>query len=145
MVNLKETRHQLAHKYDIAAEDLDPSIIPILMAIDNMANRLEKSVNGFQHQSKQIETLMKQEAPPIYCDHPKTALILGIGKYGSIFLGISIFLSVFWMGLVMLKSNEKQYAHYKHIAKVIQFDEQSGSYFIRKEDYKKVEKGIVIK
>lgn len=145
MVNLKETRHQLAHKYDIAAEDLDPSIIPILMAIDNMANRLEKSVNGFQHQSKQIEILMKQQAPAIYCDHPKTALILGIGKYGSIVLAISIFLSVFWMGLVMLKSNEKQYTHYRQIAKVIQFDEQSGSYFIRKEDFRKVEKGIVIK
>lgn len=145
MVNLKETRHQLAHKYDIAAEDLDPSIIPILIVIDKMTNRLEQSVEGFKHQSTQIESLMQQQNPAIYCDHPKTALILGIGKYGSIFLAISIFLSVFWMGLVMLKSNEKQYNHYKHIAKIIQFDEQSGSYFIRKEDYKKVEKGIVIK
>ncbi len=90
MVNLKETRHQLAHKYDIATEDLAPSFIPILMAIDNMANRLEKSVVSFQHQSKQIESLMKQQVPPIYCDNPKTALIVGIGKYGSIALAIFI-------------------------------------------------------
>ena len=50
----------------------------------------------------------------IYCDKPKIALLVGIGKYDSITLLISLFLSLFWVGLVILKTNEQKYFHFEN-------------------------------
>ena len=87
---------------------------------------------------------MNQKVPQIYCDKPKTALLVGIGKYGSISLAISLFLSVFWIGLVVLKMNERKYAHFERLSEIIRYDKKTGSYFVEKNNYRKVQNGIIL-
>lgn len=122
MVNLIEARHILSLKYDIAAGDLDESIVPLMIGISKISDELEKSLVSYDLQVKNIEKLMNQKVPQIYCDKPKTALLVGIGKYGSISLAISIFLSTFWIGLVILKTNESKYLHLENLAEIVQYD-----------------------
>lgn len=145
MVDLVEARHKLSLKYDIAANDLDESIVPLMIGISRISEDLTKSLVSYEIQVKNIEKLMNQKVPQIYCDKPKTALLVGIGKYGSISLAVSIFLSVFWIGLVMLKTNESKFRHLKNLSKVVKFDEKSGRYFVEKHDFNKIETGIILK
>jgi hypothetical protein len=145
MVNLVEARHRLSLKYDVAAGDLDESIVPLMIGISKISDELEKSLVSYDLQVKNIEKLMNQKVPQIYCDKPKTALLVGIGKYGSISLAISIFLSVFWIGLVVIKTTEKKYEHLEKLSKIIKYDISSGSYFVEKEHFRKFEGGIILK
>ena len=145
MVNLVEARHILSLKYDIAAGDLDESIVPLMIGINKISDELKKSLVSYDLQVKNIEKLMNQKVPQIYCDKPKTALLVGIGKYGSISLAISMFLSVFWIGLVILKMRYSKYAHLEHLSKVVKFDTKSGQYFVEKGNTKKVSGGIILK
>ena len=144
MVNLVEARHTLSVKYDIAASDLDESIVPLMIGISKISDELEKSLISYEFQVKTIEKLMNQKTPQIYCDKPKTALLVGIGKYGSISLSISVFLSIFWIGLVSLKINEKKYSHFEKLAEFVKYDDKSGNYFVEKENYIKFKKGIIL-
>lgn len=73
------------------------------------------------------------------------AFVVGIGKYGSISLAISIFLSVFWIGLVTLKTNESKYSHLERLAKIVQCDSKTGSYFVKKSYFVKSKDGIILK
>ena len=59
-------------------------------------------------------------------------MLVGIGKYGNIALSISLFFSVFWIGLVILKTTDEKYTHYEKVASFIQYDTGSGGYFIEK-------------
>lgn len=145
MVDLVEARHKLSLKYDIAAKDLDESIVPLMIGISKISDELTKSLISYQNQAQNIEKLMNQKVPQIYCDKPKTALLVGIGKYGSISLAISVFLSIFWIGLVVLKTNERKYTHFENLSKVVKFDEKSGRYFVEKHDFTKIETGIILK
>jgi hypothetical protein len=145
MVDLVEARHKLSLKYDIAANDLDESIVPLMIGISKISDELTKSLIAYELQVKNIETLMNQKVPQIYCDKPKTALLVGIGKYGSISLAISILLSVFWIGLVVLKTNESKYLHLENLAKIVQYDSKTGSYFIEKSNFVKSKNGIILK
>ncbi len=88
-----------------------------------MSEELIKSLNTYELQAKNIKKLLTQKAPQIYCDKPKTALLVGIGKYSSISLAISIFLSVFWMGLVVLKTNKKRCSHLDKLSELVKYDE----------------------
>ena len=115
------------------------------IGISKISDELEKSLISYEHQVKNIEKLMSQKTPQIYCDKPKTALLVEIGKYGSIWLGISLFLSVFWIGLVILKTNETEFRHLENLSKYVKFDKKSGQYFIEKHDYNKNESGIILK
>jgi hypothetical protein len=144
MVDLVEARHRLSLKYDIAANDLDESIVPIMIGISKISDELTKSLISYQNQAQNIEKLMNQKVPQIYCDKPKTALLVGIGKNGSISLAISVFLSVFWIGLVVLKTNERKYAHFENLSEIIRYDKKSGSYFVEKNNYRKVQNGIIL-
>ena len=144
MVNLVEAKHILSLKYDIAAQDLDESVVPLMIGISKVSDELEKSLISYELQVKNIEKLMNQKVPQIYCDKPKTALLVGIGKYGSISLAVSLFLSVFGIGLVILKTNDAKYAHLENLAKVVQYDSKTGSYFVRKSNFAKSKDGIVL-
>lgn len=88
---------------------------------------------------------MNQKTPQIYCYKPKTALLVGIGKYGSISLAVSIFLTVFWIGLVLLKLNEEKYEHLENLSKVVKYDKQTKTYFVKKQNYRRIEDSILIK
>jgi hypothetical protein len=145
MVDLVQERHILSLKYDIAANDLDESIVPIMIGISKISDELTKSIVSYELQVKNIETLMNQKVPQIYCDKPKTALLLGIGKYGSISLAISVFLSVFWLGLVILKTNERKYEHFENLSEIVKYDPELNAYFVNKRDYKKLNDGIILK
>ena len=72
-------------------------------------------------------------------------MLVGIGKYGSIALSISLFFSVFWIGLVILKAHENQNNNYEKLSKIIQIEEKSGDFFIEKHHFKKVKNGIILK
>lgn len=76
---------------------------------------------------------------------PKTALLVGIRKYNSISMAISIFLSVFWLRLVILKTNELKYSHLENLAKIVQYDSITDSYFVKKSDFVKLKAGIILK
>jgi hypothetical protein len=144
MVDLVEARHKLSLKYDIAANDLDESIVPIMIGISKISDDLTKSLVSYELQMKNIEKLMNQKVSQIYCDKPKTALLIGIGKYGSISLSLSIFLSVFWIGLVMLKTTGRKYEHLEKLSKIVKYDDKSESYFISKADFRVINKGIIL-
>lgn len=144
MVNLVEARHLLSLKYDIAASDLDESIVPLMIGICKISDELEKSLISYDLQVKNVEKLMNQKIPQIYCDNPKSALLVGIGKYGSISLAISIFLSIFWIGLVILKTNEKRYSHFEKLSEFVKYDDKSGNYFVEKCNYRKVKNGVIL-
>ncbi len=145
MVDLIEAKHILSLKYDIAAGDLDESIVPLMIGISSISDDLKKSLIAYDVQIKNIEKLMNQKVPQIYCDKPKTALLVGIGKVGSIAMAVSIFLSVFWIGLVIMKTNESKYSHLEHLSKAVKFDTKSGQYFIEKGNFDKVDGGIILK
>jgi hypothetical protein len=145
MVDLIEARHKLSLKYDIAASDLDESIVPLMIGINKISEDLTKSLVSYEIQVTNIEKLMNQKTPQIYCDKPKTALMVGIGKYGSISLSLSIFLSVFWIGLVVLKTNESKYLHLQNLAKIVQYDSKTDSYFVKKSNFVKSKDGIILK
>ena len=145
MMDLVQARHKLSLTYDIAASDLDESIVPLMVAVNRMSEELTKSFNTYELQAKNIERLLTQKAPQIYCDKPKTALLVGIGKYGSISLAISIFLSVFWLGLIVLKINESKYLHLESLAKIVQCDSKTGTYFVKKSDFMRSKEGIILK
>ena len=145
MLQLKEEKHRLSTKYDFSTDDIDESIIPILVIVDNILSELSTAQQLIQGKVNTIEKLSGQSRPPIYCDKPKTALLVGIGKYGSIALSISLFLSVFWIGLVMLKTHESQNNDYEKLSKIIQIEEESGDFFIEKHHFKKVKNGIILK
>jgi hypothetical protein len=145
MVDLVQERHRLSLKYDIAANDLDESIIPLMIGISKISDELTKSLVSYELQVQNIEKLMNQKVPQIYCDKPKTALLVGIGKYGSISLAVSIFLSVFWIGLVVLKTNESKYEHFEVLSKIIKYEPKSGFYSIDKRDFRKQKNGIILK
>ena len=76
---------------------------------------------------------------------PKTALLVGIGKYGSIAIAISLFLSIFWIGLVILKTNDVKYTHLGNISTIIKFDPKSEKYFVNKKGYEISKYGIILK
>jgi hypothetical protein len=145
MVNLVKARHILSLKYDIAADDLDESIVPLMIGISKISDELEKSLVSYDLQVKNIEKLMNQKVPQIYCDKPKTALLVGVGKYGSISLAVFIFLSVFWIGLVVLKTTERKYGHLEKLSEIIRYDAKINAYFVNKRDYKKINDGIILK
>ena len=109
-------------KYDIVAGDLDEFIISLMIGISKISDELEKSSISYELQVKNIEKLMNQKTPQIYCDKPKTVLLVGIGKYESISLAVSIFLAVFWIGLIVLKLNEEKYEHLENLSKVVKYD-----------------------
>ncbi|MBC7409859.1 MAG: hypothetical protein H7339_15845 [Arcicella sp.] len=92
---------------NIAAIYLDESLVPLIIGISKISDNLKKSLVSYETQVQDIEKLMNQKMPQIYCDKPNTPIPVEIGEYVSISLAISIFLSVFWMGLVVLKSSEK--------------------------------------
>jgi hypothetical protein len=144
MVDLVEARHILSLKYDIAAVDLDESIVPLMIGISKISDELEKSLVSYDLQVKNIEKLMNQKTPQIYCDKPKTALLVGIGKYGSISLAVSIFFSVFWIGLVILKTNESKYLHLENLAKIVEYDAKSDNYFVSKGNFKISKGGVIL-
>jgi hypothetical protein len=144
MVDLVEARHRLSLKYDIAANDLDVSIVPLMLGISKISDDLTNSLALYETQVQYIEKLMNQKVPQIYCDKPKTALFVGIGKYGSISLAVSIFLSVFWIGLVTLKVNELKYSHLEKLAEIVKYDKKLNSYFIGEEDFKVIKDGIIL-
>ena len=145
MMDLVQARHKLSLTYDIAASDLDESIVPLMVAVNRMSEELTKSFNTYELQAKNIERLLTQKTPQIYCDKPKTALLVGIGKYGSISLAISIFLSVFWLGLIVLKINESKYLNLESLAKIVQCDSKTGTYFVKKSDFIRSKEGIILK
>lgn len=144
MVDLVKERHRLSLKYDIAANDLDESIVPIMLGISKISDELTKSFVSYELQVKNLDKLMNQKVPHIYCDKPKTALFVGIGKYGSISLAVSILLSVFWIGLVALKTNEMKYTHLEKLSKIVKYDTKSNTYFIGREDFRWYKKGIIL-
>ncbi|MBC7408255.1 MAG: hypothetical protein H7339_07695 [Arcicella sp.] len=65
-------------------------------------------------------------------------LLVGIGKYSSISLEISISPSVFWLWTVVLKTNESKYSHLENLAKIVQCDSMTDSYFVKKSDFVKL-------
>ena len=145
MLQLKEEKHRLSTKYDFSTDDIDESIIPILVIVDNILSEQLTAQQLIRGKVDTIEKLLEQLKPPIYCDKPKTALLVGIGKYGSISLSISLFFSIFWVGLVILKTHESQNINYEKLSKIIQIEEESGDFFIEKHHFKKVKNGIVLK
>lgn len=144
MVDLVKERHRLSLKYDIAANDLDESIVPIMLGISKISDELTKSFVSYELQVKNLDKLLNQKVSHIYCDKPKTALFVGIGKYGSISLAVSILLSVFWIGLVALKTNEMKYTHLEKLSKIVKYDTKSNTYFIGREDFRRYKTGIIL-
>jgi hypothetical protein len=144
MVDLKESRHILSKKLDIAAEDLDESIIPILISVDKISVGLTQLSIEIERKLLIIEQNSNKLIPSIYCDKPKTALLVGIGKFGSISLAVSIFLSVFWSGLVLLKTQEKKHERFENLSMVIKYKTKTGGYFVERKNYKVLKGGILI-
>lgn len=144
MVDLVKERHILSLKYDIAASDLDESVVPLMIVVSKLSEDIEKYLIDYEIHLKNTEKLLNKKVPQIYCDKPKTALLIGIGMYGSISLAVSIFLSVFWIGLVMFKTNEMKYEHLETLSKIVKYDSKSHTYFIGREDFKMFNKGIIL-
>ncbi|MEA5461651.1 hypothetical protein VB796_21465 [Arcicella sp. LKC2W] len=138
MIDLKEARHQLSKEFDIAAEDLDESVIPILIGISKASKTL-------QIQTNLIEQLLLKTKSPIYCDKPKTALLVGIGKFGSISLSVSLFLSVFWIGIVYFRTYNMKTQSLEYLSNFVTYNPQTNQYFIKKGNYYKVKTGIILK
>lgn len=75
---------------------------------------------------------------------PKTALLVEIEKYNSISLAISILLYIFWLRLVILKTNESKYSHLKNLSENVKYNHKLDKYFVSKVDYKILKEGIIL-
>jgi hypothetical protein len=144
MLDIKSEKHRLSIEYNFAAEDIDESIIPILVILDRVSTNTFLSNSQFRESFDLIDKELRKAKQPIYCDKPKTALLVGIGKMGSISIAVSIFFSVFWIGLVLTKNQESRYEHIEKIASIVQYDNKSGNYFIEKKYIKKVKNGVIL-
>ena len=57
-MDLAHERHRLSLTYDIAASDLDESIVPLMVPISKMSEELIKSLNTYELQAKNIKKLL---------------------------------------------------------------------------------------
>ena len=138
-------KHRLPKKFDFSTGDIDEPIIPILVIVDTILSELSTTQQHIQGKVNTIEKLLSQSKPLIYCDKPKTTLLVRMGRYGSIALSISLFFSVFWIGLVIMKTHESQNNNYEKLSKIIQIEEDFGYFFIEKHHFKKVKNDIILK
>ena len=65
MLQLKEEKHRLSTKYDFSTDDIDESIIPILVIVDNILSKLSTTQQLIQGKIGTIEKLLEQSKPPI--------------------------------------------------------------------------------
>ena len=65
MLQLKEEKHRLSTKYDFSTDDIDESIIPILVIVDNILSESSATQQLIQGKVNTIEKLLEQSKPPI--------------------------------------------------------------------------------
>ena len=153
MLELKEEKFRLSKILDIPNDDMDDSLVPLLVSLDKFQIQLEKrfdtqeqkqfeKLENVIHEIAKYEPLFKKNLQPIYCDKPSTAFFASAGKASVYAFCISIVVGVFMVCQTMKEINESSFNQLKELSGVVQYDAQSAKFLIEETHLVKEKKGF---
>ena len=153
MLELKEEKFRLSKIFDIPTDDIDDSLVPLLVSWDKFQIQLEKCFDNQEqkqfeklenviHEIAKYEPLFKKNLQPIYCDKPSTAFFASAGKASVYAFCISIVVGVFMVCQTIKEINESSYNQLKELSGVVQYDAQSAKFLIDEAHLIKEKKGF---
>ncbi len=153
MIETKQEKFRISKLLGISEEDIDDSIIPILIYLetagqkteDNLAKVEQQVFTNLKEATIQIgkyEQLLHKNVQPIYCDKPSTAFFAGAGKASVYAFCVTLVVCVFQFCYTLKEISKEEFLHENKLAKVIHFDKQSGNYFIEASKLSKEKNGL---
>lgn len=141
MIETKQEKFRLSKLLGISEEDIDDSIIPILVYLETSGQKTEDNLARVEqqvftnlkeaiHQIGKYEQLLNKNVQPIYCDKPSTAFFAAAGKTSVYAFCMSAVVCVFQLCYTMKEVNKEELLHNKKLTKVIRYDAPSDKFFI---------------
>ncbi len=153
MLELKEEKFRLSKRLDIPTDDIDDSLVVLLVSMDKFQTQIERRLEsqtqqqfermeGVIHEIAKYEPLFKKNLQPIYCDKPSTAFFASAGKASVYAFCISIVVGVFMVCQTMKEINESSYTQFKELSEVVHYDANSSKFLIDEAHLIKEKKGV---
>ena len=145
MLELKEEKFRLSKILDIPNDDMDDSLVPLLVSLDKFQTQEQKQFEKLENVIYEIakyEPLFRKNLQPIYCDKPSTAFFASAGKASVYAFCISIVVGVFMVCQTMKEINESSFNQLKELSGVVQYDAQSAKFLIEETHLVKEKKGF---
>ena len=153
MIETKQEKFRISKLLGISEEDIDDSIIPILVYLetagqkteDNLAKVEQQVFTNLKEATMQIgkyEQLLNKNVQPIYCDKPSTAFFAGAGKASVYAFCVTLVVCVFQLCYTLKEVNKQEFAHQKKLMKVIHYDAPSDRFFIEASKLSKEKNGL---
>lgn len=153
MLELKEEKFRLSKRLDIPTDDIDDSLVVLLVSMDKfqtqIENRLESQtqeqferMEGVIHEIAKYEPLFKKNLQPIYCDKPSTAYFASAGKASVYGICISLVVGIFMVCQTMKEVHESSLNQFKELSKVVYYDSQTQKFYIEETHLVKEKKGV---
>lgn len=163
MLDKKAEGFRFSKKLEISEEDIDKSLIPILVFIEKNQNDFEsrfelieknigKKMNDIDHniglkmeesivQLKKYEEVFKTKLQPIYCDKPSTAFFAGAGKASAYAVSIAIVFAIFSICWTIRETSNDMSFHGEKLSHVLFYDKTTQKYSIQGGDLIKEKNG----
>lgn len=153
MIELKEEKFRLSKRLDIPTEDIDDSLVPLLVSMDRFESQIEKRLasqeqqqferlEGVLYEIAKFEPLFKKNLQPIYCDKPSTAYFASAGKASIYGVCITLVVGIFMLCQTWKQINESSSNQLKELSKVVHYDAQTQKFYIEDIHLVKEKKGI---
>lgn len=153
MIETKQEKFRISKLLGISEEDIDDSIIPILLYLETAGQKTEQSMKETEqkvftnlteaiNQIGKYEHLFNKNVQPIYCDKPSTAFFAGAGKASVYAFCITLVVCVFQLCYTLKEVNKEEFLHEKKLMKVIHYDAPSDKFFIDASKLSKEKNGL---
>ena len=153
MINIKQEKFRLSKLLDISEDDIDDTLVPLLVYLDKATQNTQQSLAQLEQQVSnniqeailaigKYEPLMKKNLQPIYCDKPSTAFWAGAGKTSVYALCITLVVCVFQLCYTFKEMNQQTNIRAEKLSKVFMYDTSSGKYFIHENELVREKKGL---
>jgi hypothetical protein len=153
MIDTKQEKFRLSKLLNISENDIDDSLIPILVYLDKANQSSQESLINLQNKVYantqeavlavgKYEPLFQKNLQPIYCDKPSTAFFVGAGKASIYAVCISAVICVFQICFTLKELNNEANTRVEKLSKVVIYDEVSGKYFINPKEFIKEKNGM---
>lgn len=141
MINTKQEKFRLSKLLDISEDDIDDTLVPMLVYLDKATQNTQQSLAHLEQQVFQntkeavlaigkYEPLMQKNLQPIYCDKPSTAYFAAAGKTSVYAFCITAVVCVFQLCFTFKQISNETNDRAEKLAKVFIYDASSGKYLI---------------
>lgn len=141
MINTKQEKFRLSKLLDISEDDIDDTLVPMLVYLDKATLNTQQSLAHLEQQVFQntqeavlaigkYEPLMQKNLQPIYCDKPSTAYFAAAGKTSVYAFCITAVVCVFQLCFTFKQISNETNDRAEKLAKVFIYDASSGKYLI---------------